>query len=608
MKKIFKHLFAFLSVVFVMSFVAACGPVTQEPVDDGTTPADVVISPKVTKVNTGTKVTLTSAGADIYYEIVPAGSNSTLTAENYTDARFTKYKKSFTAENGTVYAIAVKGSKTSAITNRKYTILSGQSNVPADTLKVEAVDNTVWNGTRDTEIAYEAPADGITISKLQLITAGPGADCSTEMTVSWHSPVPVNYVEYTTADDTSFARSGKIWIKAELTKAEDFEGRNDSGSTVHYGWGRLSGSTIKLDHTRFYVCKAKLEGLKPNTDYIYRVGTNGASPLSAGPFKFKTAGTQGGQFTFFWAADLHTPSGDSKYVKRISELIGFANANLKNQSLPEVSYVLFTGDLVEEGAYYSSWLYWDAIPELREYMWASCVGNHDYYFDESYRVGSQKARVSPRWQYECTAFPDTNKYTKSDSSVEELPPSNYWYLYNRVLFIGIDSMLEESCDPEYTSENSAQMRWFKAVLKENEEKYDYIVAFQHFAYIVNDKVMYGHYDDWKTVYDEAGVDFALSSDSHEYDRTFELYKDRAIETGKNGTVYVTSPMTEGSALDPMTNKAPGKYNSKSEFYAGGVKGGMYFVVNSNSMTMYTIGKNGTVFDEKTVGRKKRAWN
>nr|MCR5765264.1 metallophosphoesterase [Treponema sp.] len=484
--------------------------------------------------------------------------------------------------------------------------LTGQSTIPNNPLIVEDVDDSVWIGTdsSNAEIAYIAPADDVSINKLQMISIGPGADCSKEMTINWHSPVPVNYVEFTTADDTSFSKAGKVWVEGKLTEGnfEDTDAK-DNTKQKKYGWNDGSG---KLDNTKFYFCKADLKKLKPNTDYIYRVGTGNSSEISK-TFKFKTAGTKGGQFSFFWAADLHTPSGSSSYIKRISELIGFANANLKKADLPEVDYVLFTGDLVEAGAVYQDWLYWDAIPEIKDYMWATTTGNHDYYLYDGYRGLSGKARVSPRWQYECTAFPSTNTYKTSDGTVKTLDPSNYWYLYNRVLFIGIDSMSEESVDSKYKESLSTQKAWFKAVVEENKGKYDYIIAFQHYAYLVCDEEVWGHYADWRKIFDSVGVDFALGSDSHSYSRTYEIVKSQKIASDANGTVYVTSPMTEGGSLSAISNEYPnGK--GKFEFYGGGCVGGCYFVVNSNSITMYLIGAKGRVFDQKTVGKKKREWN
>lgn len=476
----------------------------------------------------------------------------------------------------------------------------GQSAVPSDPLKVETEDLSYnWaDWVQGDEIPYKEPEEGITIRKLQMITTGPGADCSREMSVSWHSPVPVNYVEYTMASDTGFASSRKIWIEAETTKADRFTGKaGDDGNTV-FGW---CNSSHQLDNTKFYVCKATLTGLKPDTEFIYRVGTNGSSPLVSAAYSFKTAGNCGGQYSFFWAGDLHTPKNGSDYINRVSELIKFSNSSLKKKNLPEIDFILFTGDLVNQGGRYSDWLNWDKIPEMKNYMWASCTGNHDYYWYNGYKAGDDKARVSCRWQLECTAFPETNKYTKNGTEVE-LPPSHYWYLYNRVLFIGIDSMYDEGLDEEYNTDFSRQKAWFLDAVEKNEGKYDYIVAFQHYAYIVNNKVMYGNYNNWRKVYDKAGVDFALSGDSHEYDRTYELFGDKKIEGGKNGTVYVTSAMTEGDSLTSFKNKGSG---TRTEYYGDWGVGGCYFVVNSNSMTMYLIGKSGKIYDQKTVGRKPR---
>ena len=40
-----------------------------------------------------------------------------------------------------------------------------------------------------------------------MINTGPGGDCSTEMTIAFHSPYSDNFIEYTEASDISFENS-----------------------------------------------------------------------------------------------------------------------------------------------------------------------------------------------------------------------------------------------------------------------------------------------------------------------------------------------------------------------------------------------------------------
>ena len=439
------------------------------------------------------------------------------------------------------------------------------------------------------EIPYQSPVSGITISDFQMINVGPGEDCSKEMSVKWHSYLPVNYVEYTKKDDTSFKNSKKIWVKAGLTKGT-FTGTDG----VVYGWN----SSKKNDGTKFYLCDTTISDLQADTSYIYRVGVNGPSPKVSSVRSFKTAANNGSSFTFFWAGDLHTPNSGSDCINRVSELINYANTNLSNAGKKKIDYVLFTGDLVASGGKYSDWKNWYKLPETQKYMFASIVGNHDYYWYDGYRINDSKARVSPRWQLECTAYPKTNK-----SKNVTLPESNYWYLYNRVLFIGIDSLADENIDKDAKTSISKQIQWFEEVVQSNAGNYDYIVAFQHYAYLVNDSVKYGHYKNWYPVYDTYGVDFALAGDSHAYSRTYELKADKKVSNG--GTVYVTSAMTEGSSLSEFPTGDSGNGSGRCEYYGGTRTGASYFTVDSSAMTLYTIGKNGTVYDTKSVKRKSR---
>ena len=447
------------------------------------------------------------------------------------------------------------------------------------------------------EIPYEAPESGITINKLQMISIGPGADCSTEMTINWHSYEPVNYVEYTMASDTGFAKSRKIWVKAELTK-----GTFTAADGKVYGWNDGSGTN---DNTKFYVCKADLTKLKSNTNYIYRVGTTGPNAKKSETRKFKTASAIGSPFSFFWAADLHTPSSSSTYTKNITDLINYSNENLTKGGLPKIDFALFTGDLVDEGGKYKDWQYWDSIEALKNYMFATIVGNHDYYWYDGYRINGDKPRVSNRWQLECTAYPATNTYTVSGVE-KKLPASNYWFLYNKVLFIGVDSLAGEAIDPDAQASVSAQKSWFKAVVAQNKGKFDYLIAHQHYACIINDEIIdWGPFDDWRSTYETCLVDFALGSDQHEYSRTYEVRGSNQTpvkEGGKPGVVYVASPQTEGT-ISGVTYRSD--TTKPAEFYGGGCVAGAYFVVNSDTITLNVVGMNGTIYDTKTIKKKTR---
>ena len=92
-----------------------------------------------------------------------------------------------------------------------------------------------------------------TIKKIGMINTGPGGDCSKEMSVAWHSPYSDNYIEYTLSSDTSFKNAKKKFVTGTF-RGEDREFYDSNEKRV-----------------TFYSCKAYLENLSSNTDYIYRV-------------------------------------------------------------------------------------------------------------------------------------------------------------------------------------------------------------------------------------------------------------------------------------------------------------------------------------------------
>lgn len=102
---------------------------------------DVTFSPAAGELEAWDKITLATAteGADIYYEVVAAGATATISKETATSA--TKYTAPLDPVAGTIYAIAVKGEKTSEITNITYTVAPAED-IPADSIRKWTAEST----------------------------------------------------------------------------------------------------------------------------------------------------------------------------------------------------------------------------------------------------------------------------------------------------------------------------------------------------------------------------------------------------------------------------------------------------------------------------------
>ena len=412
---------------------------------------------------------------------------------------------------------------------------------------------------------------------VSMITAGPGENSSNQAVISWHSTSTGSFLEYTDADGEEFVH---VIANAQC---------NEVLSEVD--WKDTKGKTLSSNH---YRCKVYLENLTPGSTYKYRIKYSGDASEVA---EFKTAEADTTYFQFAWMSDLHTPKGDETYINRVAEIIDYAEA----KDGVDLDFVLFTGDIVNKGQIYRHWKYWSDSGLLNDYTYAFVCGNHDYY------GWNDKERTINDFYKEVCAYPSNN--TEGEAFVLD---SNYWFIWNRVLFVCIDNFTQESekLKPLPGSSLEEQQDWFKAVVEANEGNYDYLIYCQHLPFFNTDTKPcdYGNFTSWYKIFDKYKVDFALSSDEHHYRRTYPLYgkKKTDLVDGKvaSGTVYVTSNQTEGGSLSSLKNEAASglKY---IEYSAGG-QGGVYFTVTPTEMTLHQIGSGGREFDTITVLKKDRS--
>jgi hypothetical protein len=414
-----------------------------------------------------------------------------------------------------------------------------------------------------------------TLSKIGMVTAGPGENASESMIISWHSPANGSFLEYTDADGETF------------TNAVANADCNEALSTAKWA-----------DTATHYRCKVTLEGLSAGSTYKYRINDGSGNYTDVATFRTAEADTT--DFQFMWLSDLHTGKYGSNYIKRVEELIDLANA----KDGVDLDFCLFTGDMVNKGQIYRHWQYWSDSKLLNDMTYAFVCGNHDYYPYDS------KDRTTNAYFKDACAFPANN--TAGGKTVLD---SNYWFIWNRVLFVCIDNFTSEGTETQKLAgaSLSAQKDWFKAVLDSiPTSDYDYLIYCQHLPFFIDDEpCSYGQYTDWRDLFDEYKVDFALSSDEHAYTRTNPLLNDakQELTDGKvtTGTVYMTSYETEGSSIGTASNQSAKKNGGKyAAFYGGGgVGGGVYFTVTPTEMTMHLICANGVEKDSVAVLKKTR---
>lgn len=126
-----------------------------------------------------------------------------------------------------------------------------------------------------------------------------------------------------------------------------------------------------------YTYKTKANGLKPNTKYYYKVGSEKGKKSPIGTFK--TSGKKGDPFSFV----QYTDTQNAFWNEHVRNEATFGADTLKNaiHTAGNPNFALHTGDFVEVAEVEDGWkdLYKQSRPSFMSLPIASVAGNHDEY-------------------------------------------------------------------------------------------------------------------------------------------------------------------------------------------------------------------------------------
>ena len=124
---------------------------------------------------------------------------------------------------------------------------------------------------------------------------------------------------------------------------------------------------------------------------------------------------------------------------------------------------------------------------------------------------------------------------------------------------------------------------------------------RYIAFLDGDADGTGKYSYWYQAFDNVGIDLALSSDTHAYSRSKTLFNDHEDIFG---TVYVTSPKTDGKELSEIVSDDE-QLGIRSAFNSvATVTGGCYIDVTPQEMTLHLIGKDGIEYDSVVIPARR----
>ena len=225
-------------------------------------------------------------------------------------------------------------------------------------------------------------------------------DCKTSVNITWHSPVDKCTIKYTTADDTGFANATEVQVDGTL------------GTLDYYG----------QDAGTYYTYAYTITGLTEDTKYIYKVYNDMGSSAA---YSFITAGTSA--FRFIAIGDTHVSKASNKiiYLPEATKMLNNIQSRIGSWDL-----VIHTGDHTYTGATYNNWVQYNDSKLTTSGILAMTIGNHET--DD--RNGTKVKQISNKWFVESLGNP-----TNGPAGLESV----YWFNYNGVLFLCLDSMASE---------------------------------------------------------------------------------------------------------------------------------------------------------------------
>jgi len=318
--------------------------------------------------------------------------------------------------------------------------------------------------------------------------------------------------------------------------------------------------------------KVTVTGLKSGSSYQYSVSSDGTNWSDAYDFKVPAAS---GAFKFAVIADPQLTQGSIDSKSRYPATGTTTAAGwLETMSVimsKGVNFIASCGDQVDASSgNENEYTNFFAPPELRSLPFAPVAGNHDRHLHYNYHYN---------WP---------NAQTFADETVDTQAGRNYFYLYNNILFVVLNtapyptSSGSASGDKDVTAALAHTARFrstIRAAKTANAGKYDWLIVQHHkstasVAEHIADKDIQAYVEaGFETIMSEEGVDFVLAGHDHVYARSYPL-------AGKDGGKVSVPDKTKGG--NTLTN--PGNPIYLTFTTASGLK---YYQVSADNTYPYS---------------------
>lgn len=402
--------------------------------------------------------------------------------------------------------------------------------------------------------------------KIFSIVTSPAQNTSEQMNISWGTPADIKsaVVEFTPVKDKNWKRSVKNEFDGVLCDTYNGIISRDSKGKKYYQdlvFNKYNGNIV---------------GLNSKTQYKYRVI---AGSDTSDVHYFKTSGAK--EWSACIIADYHAYAPLYNRTKSAMDMI----STVGKYSQP-FEWILHLGDITAWGGSYNFWEQMYKEPLFVNYMWAGVNGNHD-------NMDGTNKKNTNKFYRDAAAYP-YNGY-KGEYGV------CYFFKYSDVLFIMLNNESMRSDEGL-----KAAQEWVKEVVSNNPSPY--VVVCEHYQWFFGKTGKDSQYPRWKELFDELGVNLALSGNNHIYVSTHPLKADKVVKSPE-GTVYiqtVSSDNERGSECnwkEPVANN-PDKIKFRWSEGASTV-GAMHMSVTKKKMVITLLDRNGNVLDVNEVLPHKR---
>ncbi len=333
--------------------------------------------------------------------------------------------------------------------------------------------------------------------------------------------------------------------KIQYMIAKDFKG-NFNG--VQYR--EIEGEKFGQDYNLFTV---QLTQLTPDTEYVYRIENDEGW---GEPCYFKTA-AQTDKFSFIYL-------GDSQQERDMGSGYGHLEEILRSAYDGNQSFVLFGGDLTDNGSNENEWFeFINSISKVSSQIpIMPTMGNHD---------GS------------CYL----NFFNLPANGPEGLEKRFYSFDYGDAHFVMLDS--NSNARPE-------AKKWLQDDLKNTSKKWKFAV-FHHPAYpnyidYKTEMQAKSIQENWVPILEQNGVDMVFGGHQHMYMRTYPIKDGRISEKSGDGIIYI------------MGNSSPKAYQEYHDLdYIAKIESGSNYQIieiDNNTLTLTSVSADGKVIDTYLV--------